>query len=111
VYVQTMSETQRQFITAAESLGALSPAAARTSVELPRLSARELTELLDSGIVREAAQGAFYVYPRARPPQPLQPTPSRSAATPSRRVKAIIFWLIVLALPLLFLLLRSTGGR
>lgn len=107
-YLQTMSDTQRAFIAAAESKGASSPTTACSSGELPRISARELTDLLDMGIVREAAPGSFYVYARARPAPGLEPTP----ATPrgKRIVLAVIFWLIVIAIPILFLRM-SQGGR
>ena len=100
-YLQTMSDTQREFVAAAELKGASSPATARPGGELPRISARELTDLLDVGIVREAAPGSFYVYARARPVPGVEPTP---ASPRSRRlVLAVIFWLIVIAVPILFL--------
>ena len=100
-YLQTMSDIQRAFVAAAESMGATSPASARPGGELPRISARELTDLLDTGIVREAAPGSFYVYGRARPAPALEPTPASPRAT--RFVLAVIFWLIVIVIPILFL--------
>ena len=104
-YLQTMSDAQREFVAAAESKGATSPASARGSGELPRISARELTDLLDTGIVREAAPGSFYVYARARPAPGLEPTPASPRS--KRLVLALIFWLIVIAVPILFLRLSS----
>ena len=109
-YLEALSETQRQFVAAAEGKGATSPATARTSGELPRISARELTELLDIGIVREAAPGSFYVYERARPAPVLEQTPAGATPNVRRIVAMIVFWLIVAAVPLIFLRL-STGGR
>ena len=104
-YLPTMSDTQRAFVAAAEAKGASSPATARATAELPRISARELTDLLDTGIIREAVPGSFYVYARARPMPGVEPTP---ASPRSRRiVLAVIFWLIVIALPILFLRLSK----
>ena len=109
-YLETLSDTQRQFVAAAEGKGATSPATARTSGDLPRISARELTDLLDTGIVREAAPGSFYVYERARPMPGLEPTPASAGPNIGRIVRIVVFWLIALAIPLLFLRM-SMGGR
>jgi hypothetical protein len=109
-YLQGLSDTQRQFVAAAEAKGATSPANARTSGELPRISARELTDLLDIGIVREAAAGSFYVYERARPAPGLEPTPAGPKPGIRRIVVMIVFWLIVVLLPLLFLRLSMGSG-
>ncbi len=109
-YLETLSDTQRQFVAAAEAKGATSPATALTSGDLPRISARELTDLLDTGLVREAASGSFYVYARARPAPGLEPTPASAKLSARRIVLMIVFWLIVVAVPLIFLRL-STGSR
>src|SRR5688572_5113595 len=108
-YLDTLSETQRQFVVAAVGRGAVSPASARTSGDLPRISARELTDLLDSGIVREASAGSFYVYERARPMPGLEPTPAAATPNIGRIVRIVVFWLIVAAVPLIFL--RLSPGR
>src|SRR5688500_9104909 len=108
-YLETLSDTQRQFVAAAEAKGATSPATALTSGDLPRISARELTDLLDTGLVREAAPGSFYVYARARPMPGLEPTPASSSPNIGRIVRIVIFWLLVAAIPLIFLRLSTPG--
>ena len=108
--LQTLTDSQRQFVTAAESLGATSPAASRTSGELPRISARELGQLLDMGIVRESAQGSFYVYDRARPTPAFEPVPlHRDARLRRRRLMKLIILIILLLVPILFLRLATPG--
>ena len=111
--LQTLTDSQRNFVTAAESLGATGPAAARTSGELPRISARELGQLLDMGLVRESAQGSFYIYDRARPttpalaPSALLPNPG----TRRQRLVKLVIMVILLLFPILFLMiLRLTNS-
>ena len=103
--LQTLTDSQRTFVTAAESAGARSPAAARTTGELPRISARELEQLLDMGIVRESAGGSFYIYDRARPAPALEAAPFPLAATTRRRriVKMVIV-LLLLSFPILLMI-------
>ena len=114
--LQTLTDSQRAFVTAAESLGATSPAASRTSGELPRISARELGQLLDTGIVRESAQGSFYIYDRARPNSALEPSPALEATSSARDPRArrrlivkMVIMIILLLLPILFLRLSNPG--
>jgi hypothetical protein len=103
-----MSVTQRQFLHAAESLGALSPAAARPLTDWPRLTARELDELIDRGLIREAGDSSYYAYAPRRHYQDLP----RLADTPpaphpvwrGRAFKTLIFWLVALLVPVVFLL-------
>ena len=107
---QMISDSQRRFIAAAESLGATSPAGARVGAELPAIPVLELVELINAGIVREGAEGSYYVYPRARPVQALDPTPS-SMTTAQQLVKPLIFVVVCLVLPILFLVFARSGGR
>ena len=107
---QMMSDTQRRFIAAAESLGATSPGGARVGAELPAIPVLELVELINAGIVREGAEGSYYVYPRARSVQPLEPTPS-STTTAQRHVKLLVFVVVCLVVPVLFLVFARSGGR
>ena len=100
-YLQALSETQQRFIAGAESMGATSPSEARAEAELPRISARELQELLDTGIVREGGNGSYYVYLRARPAPQLEPTPAGSGAYRALRVAP--FLIIIVAVPIIFL--------
>ena len=63
-------------------------------------SAPGFQEIVDSGMVREAAPGTFYVYQRAlerRPAQVPGPLPGRKV------VLAIVFWLLVILIPLAFI--------
>jgi hypothetical protein len=90
-----ISDAQRRFIDATASLGAISPTTARSSHELPRLTGRELVQLLDAGIVREATPGSFYAEPAVRTVRlPDQPTygliVSGAALARARRIKLII---------------------
>lgn len=114
--LQTLTDSQRTFVTAAEALGATSPAASRTSGELPRISARELGQLLDTGIVRESAQGSFYIYDRARPDSTLESNPALASTSSARDPRArrrlivkMVIVMILLLLPILFLRLGSPG--
>ena len=105
----SLSAAQRAFVEGAEALGAISPAAARPLPELPRLSGRELDELVDLGLVREAADWRFYVF---RSPRVVTATlpPSRAAAwTRGRVLRTFLFWLILLLVPIL--LVRLTTPR
>ena len=106
---QMMSDTQRRFIAAAESLGATSPGGARVGAELPGIPVLELVQLIDAGIVREGAEGSYYVYSRARSAQPLEPTPS-SMTTAQQLVKPLIFVVVCLVLPILFLFFARSSG-
>src|SRR5690349_14061465 len=58
---RSTTDAQRRFIDAARSLGAISATTAKAAYELPRLTGRELVQLLDAGVVREATPGSYYV--------------------------------------------------
>lgn len=111
-----LSEAQRAFVQAAESAGATTPAGARPLSSFPRLSARELDDLVDRGLVRESAERTYYVFhPRWRS-EDAPSAPSADAATPARprwnrgrAVRAVLFWLFVILVPILFL--QLSGGR
>lgn len=59
-------------------------------------SAPGFQELVDSGIVREAAPGTFYVYQRA-----LEHRPSvrKQPLTPRKLLMTIVFWLLMILIP------------
>jgi hypothetical protein len=102
--IDRTADPQRHFVETAISLGATSAATARSGSELPRLSARKLQELLDQGIVREAAPGTFYIYRRVADPGGGVAAPSaRPSRTGRKRALAIAFWLLVVLVPLIFL--------
>jgi hypothetical protein len=110
-----VSAAQQAFVDAAEALGATAPAGARALAELPRLSARELDELVERGLVREAADWRYYVFrPRGAPadapvlaPPPAAPPaawpPARWAPRGRHWATTLLFWLLVLLIPVLFL--------
>ena len=106
-----MTPTQRAFVEAAAALGATAPAAARPLTELPRLSSRELDDLVDLGLVREASDWRYYVFwPRQRDPAAfVQPTsPPRPVRWDRRRyLLAFLFWLVVVLVPVLLLQLTA----
>lgn len=108
-----MSAAQRTFVEHAESLGAVRPDDARPLAELPRISNRELEALLESGLVREATAGRYYAFRAKRPvvPGESQAGGRRAALrgwSTSRFLRTLIFWILVILIPLL--LLRLTGG-
>jgi hypothetical protein len=116
---QTISEAQRAFIAAADALGATEAAHARRLQELPRLSNRELDALVDVGVVREAAESRYYVF-RPRRTAVVLPAAAGSGAPESFRTlrpawpvkrffPTLIFWLLVVLIPII--LLRLTVLR
>ena len=105
----SLSVAQRAFVEAAEAVGATAPVGARLLTELPRLSGRELDELVELGLVREAADWRYYVFRSRRGIAALPPMPPRRPWTRSRYLKTFIFWLILILIP--FLLLRLNAPR
>lgn len=105
---KAMSAAQRTFVDAAEARGAVEPHHAVLLAELPRLQGRELDELLTSGLVREANDGRYYVF-RAR----RSTAGTRWAARPEggsarswttgRFLRTLIFWILLVLLPILLL--------
>lgn len=105
---QPLSAAQRAFVEAAEALGATAPAYARPLPELPRLSGRELDELVELGLVREAADWRYYVFRS----QAVITAPLSSKAAPwisGRYLRTFLFWLILILIPIL--LIRLTSPR
>ena len=97
----SLSAAQRAFVENAEALGAITPAAARPLPELPRLSGRELDELVELGLVREAADWRYYVFRSRRVATSTLPPSSAAAWTRGRVLRTFLFWLIVLLIPIL----------
>ena len=91
-----MSQT-RQVIDAMREVGAVSPATARPVGLLPDEVRMDLERLLQSGLIREGAPGSFYLFAPATPPR-----------TAARIVKAVLFWLLVIILPVVILQLSNT---
>ena len=102
----SLSAAQRAFVEAAEALGATAPAGARPLPELPRLSARELDELVELGLVREASDWRYYVFRSRRAGAARLPAPSWTRA---RVLRTFIFWLILILIPILLIRLTALG--
>ncbi len=103
-----LTPAQRVFVDAAESLGATTPAAARPIGDLPHLANSELTELVESGLVREAADWRYYVF---RPRRTAGWSAAATAAPRSigRPVRTLLFWILILLIPIL--LIQLSGSR
>jgi hypothetical protein len=101
-----LSAAQHAFIRAAEVAGATTPAGARPLTALPRLSAHELDDLVEQGLVREAADWSYYVF-QSRP----DGAGIRTDVVESRRtrwrganlVRTAFFWLVCILIPILLL--------
>ena len=115
-----LTADQQEFLEAATALGATSAGGARPLTEWPRLSTRELDELVDRGLVREAsAVWTYYVYTPKGTRAELAPTPeavqfSSGRFDPAqfsrgRLAKTLWFWILVILIPIAFL--QYTGGR
>jgi hypothetical protein len=114
------TDAQRQFVQSLEQLGATK---AEHAVPIDRTSppsVRELQALIDSGVVREAAANGYYLYPRqvtvselpgderVRKLMVRMNTSRMEAAelTPMdgrRLLKTIVFWLLVMAIPIILI--------
>ena len=102
----SLSAAQRAFLERAEALGATGPANARPLPDLPVVPRAELDELIERGLVREAADWRYYVYRSRRSVTPML-SPSKSPITPGRLWKTLLFWLIMVLIPIV--LLQLTG--
>ncbi|MFI5311173.1 MAG: hypothetical protein ACHQQ3_08080 [Gemmatimonadales bacterium] len=96
-----MNADDAEFLEGMRRLGATSPGAARPDRELPRLSLKHFRSLVDAGVLREAAPGMYYLFEGATPPLPASRSPRQLPA--GRLVRTLIFWLLVILLPILFL--------
>jgi hypothetical protein len=93
------------FIESMRRLGATSPASACVDSILPSLLRQRFRDLLDRGLLREAAPGTFYLYESAVTtsafPGPTQSKGSRGV------VLRLLFWLVIILAPLLVIMLKS----
>jgi hypothetical protein len=72
-----------------------------TAVSLrARGSGSGFQEMVDSGIIREAAPGTYYVYPPALTPRPAAP---KQRLTWRTVLMTISFWLLVILIPIAFI--------
>lgn len=105
----SLTPAQRTFVDAAEALGATTPAAARPVTELPRLASSELTELVESGLVREAADWRYYVFRPRGAARWSAAAPPGTAMTTGRLMRTVLFWILLVLIPIL--LLQFSGAR
>jgi hypothetical protein len=96
-------------------MGATSAAGARLAAELPGIPALDLVELLDAGLVREGAEGSYYVYERARSVDAPVRAPHPNPPVP-RAVMVVLLLILIVGIPVLFLWLsrgpmRGTPGQ
>jgi hypothetical protein len=120
------SDAQRQFLAALDAAGANKAEHAVPIDRAAPLSARELQPLVDSGVVREASANGYYIYPRqviandagsAPPKVGLRTSIYNVAATThgqipftgARFVKVIVFWIIIILIPIV--ILQVLGNR
>ena len=109
------TESQREFV---ENLKATKATAVEFAVGVDKsmsLPPRELKSLIDSGIVREAAGGRYYLYldqTRSVTDAVLSdfaPVSPPTPATWKRMLKMMIFWFLFILIPVLMLQLLGGG--
>ena len=91
-----LSDTRR-VISAMREVGAVSPATARPLTLLPDDVRVNLERYLQSGVIREGAPGTFYLFAPETPPW-----------TTARVIKAIVFWFLVVIIPVAILQLSNS---
>lgn len=108
------SEAQRQFLAALDAAGANKAEHAVPIDRAAPLSARELQPLVDAGVVREASANGYYIYPRQAVTNDAGPAQQRVPLLRSqvrfqaqfngwRLARTIIFWLIIILIPVVIM--------
>jgi len=77
-------------------LGATDPGRARIASELPEAVQRELGRFVDSRIIREGPTGTYYLHEE-----------SASAVFRIQVLKAVVFWIVVIIIPVAILQLSN----
>ena len=90
-----LSETRR-VVNAMREVGAISPTTARPLGLLPDDVRMDLERYVQSGLVREGAPGTFYLFVPVTPPW-----------TAARVAKVVLFWFLVIIIPIAFLQLSN----
>jgi hypothetical protein len=87
------SQIERERIrTRLRTLGAVSPATARSPADIDSVDAPAWTELLRAGTVREGPTGLYYLF-----------EPYKRATLRARMLKTGFFWIIILLIPVILL--------
>jgi hypothetical protein len=112
------SAAQQQLLTALQTNGATKPEYAQPIDRLPPVQAGELKALVENGIVREASANGYYLFRRqemvqmepARSPSfSMRVTRLESPQVSQRLIRTIVFWLLVMLIPII--LIQLTGSR
>jgi hypothetical protein len=114
---QSWSEGQRAFVRSLEQLGATRAEHAVAIDKTAGLPVRELKALVDSGVVREAAANGYYIYPSqkglAQTRNPAKPVAYGVGSAPQsnagRILKSVIFFIIVILLPIIVMHLLESN--
>lgn len=93
--------TDGDFADIMRRLGATTPATACPDRELPHLTRERFRDLLDRGVLREAAPRTFYLYERAITASAMTP-PARTSTVRTIVLRAL-FWLVVILVPVLLI--------
>ena len=78
------------------AIGAIDPGTARQASELPEAVRRDLGRFLDSKIIREGPAGTYYLHEA-----------TASAAFRMQVLKAVVFWFLVIIIPVAILQLSN----
>ena len=97
--------TDTEFAHIMRRLGATTPETACPDRELPHLTRERFRDLLDRGVLREGAPRTFYLYERAVTPSIVTPTAQTSTARAI--ILRVLFWLVVILVPVLFIQLGA----
>jgi hypothetical protein len=81
---------------AMRGVGAIDPGSARRASELPEAVQRELGRFLDSKMIREGPAGTYYLH-----------EPTASTAFWRQVLKAVVFWFLVIIIPVAILQLSN----
>jgi hypothetical protein len=88
----TRIDDPREICAALIAAGAVSPTGAKALAAFPLIDAQVFDSLVRRGVIREGAPGTFYVY---QPDSGSNPT--------GRLIKTFVFWLLILAIPILLI--------
>ena len=82
---------------ALQAVGATSPATARPASDLPDEIRAELGRYIDAGFIREGPSGTYYL-----------DEDRASAVRRSQIVKSVVFWFLVIILPVIILQISNS---
>ena len=101
------SNAQRDFLRSLVAGGATKAEHAIPIDRAAPLPVRELQSLVDSGVVREAAANGYYLYQRQQVTPPsgdlARQLSEKVVDRASSRMKSIVFWIIVILIPIVLL--------